>query len=132
MEFCAIYNTNKLQTCASVSCNVWAKYKRSGPTIYCCLSNSASNLSSWSGVKMVRTRLLLQFFFALFIAFDDKCFIPFALTHRNKKLYRKRIALQLMYKRIVTRIRLSGNLELSEFFTYIILCTNCNCFSWYR
>lgn len=47
-------------TCASVSCSVCARYSRSGPTIYCCRSNSASNLSNCSGVKMVRTRFDLD------------------------------------------------------------------------
>lgn len=47
-------------TWASVSWSVCAKYKRSGPTIYCCLSNSASRRSNCSGVKIVRTRLLFN------------------------------------------------------------------------
>lgn len=44
----------------SVNCRVCARYNLSGPTIYCCLSNSASNLSNCSGVKIVRTRLLFN------------------------------------------------------------------------
>jgi len=55
---------NHTFTCASVSLSVWARYKRSGPTMYCCRSNSASKHSSCSGVKIVRTRL---FFSALFL-----------------------------------------------------------------
>ncbi|CAN7999747.1 unnamed protein product, partial [Ixodes pacificus] len=46
---------NHTLTCASVSRRAAARYSRSGPTMYCWRSNSASSRSSWSAVKMVRT-----------------------------------------------------------------------------
>lgn len=44
-----------LPTCASVSWSACARYNLSGPTMYCWRSNSASSLSSCSGVKIVLT-----------------------------------------------------------------------------
>jgi hypothetical protein len=49
------FTWNQTFTWASDKLRADAKYNLSGPTIYCCLSNSISSFSSCSGVKMVLT-----------------------------------------------------------------------------
>ena len=52
---------NHTLTWPSVNRNAWARYKRSGPTMYCCRANSRSSRSSCSAVKIVLTLLCLRF-----------------------------------------------------------------------
>lgn len=74
-------STYQTLTCDSLSPRADAKYILSGPTMYCCRSNSNSNRSSCSGVKIVLILFILPLWLMTFCelpqlscAFEDLLF----------------------------------------------------------